>query len=254
MAQAGSLGHAHRSQSQRYEYVEKQGYPPTFVDAIIKNKQYREEQLLNYVGFEELKSQSKFSDAVNDMEQPKVFEVLKTLRKQPKKKVGISNQQVCILTCVDPSRNTFAEPVCVGRIAPRHIEKSLVPHFTQDTLWVTDSHSAYKSVANKHKIPLRQIPSGKHTSGGYHLGHVNGYHHNISMFLFQYHGVSTKYLRNYLSLFCWVEKNKKKLLEDQAHEIINLLSMQVNRIPLNNFKDIPLTIDLKCILDCLCMA
>lgn len=220
----GRMPYTHRSQSQRYEYVEKQGYPPTFVDAIIKNEQYRKEQLLNYAGFEELKSQSKFSDAVNDMEQPKVFEVLKTLHEQPKKKVGISNQQVCILTCVDPSRNTFAEPVCVGRIAPRHIEKSLVPHFTQDTLLVTDSHSAYKSVANKHKIPLRQIPSGKYTSGGYHLGHVNGYHHNISM------------------------------LEDQAYEIINLLSMQANRIPLNNFKDIPLTIDLKGILDCPQMA
>ena len=56
---------------------------------------------------------------------------------------------------------------------------TLVPRFTEDTVLVTDSHRAYKTVANKYKIPLNQIPSGKHTSGGFHLGHINGYHHNI---------------------------------------------------------------------------
>ena len=61
-----------------------------------------------------------------------------------------------------------------------------------------------------YKIPLNQIPSGKHTSGGYHLGHVNGYHHNISVFMYPYHGVSSKFLDYYLALFYWVEKNKGK--------------------------------------------
>lgn len=141
------------------------------------------------------------------------------------------------------------QPVCVGRIEPKHITKSLVPHFTDDTLLVSDGHSAYKSVANKEGIPLRQIPSNKHESGGYHLGHVNGYHHNLSVFLYRYHGVSTKYLKNYLTLFNWKEKHKNLTYQEQAYEIINLLSKQVNKIPLKKFKDIPQIIDMKGILD-----
>lgn len=241
----GRMPYTHLSREKRYEYVEKGGYPLTFVDAIIENEKYRQRQLLNHVQYGDLQSQEKFSNAVNEMEQDNVFSVLKTLDEQSKKKVGISNQQVCVLTCIDPTRNMFAKAVCIGRIQPKHIERELLPHFTKDTLLVTDSHSAYKSVANKHKIPLRQIPSGKHTSNGYHLGHVNGYHHNISDFMYGYHGVSTKYLPNYLAIFNWAERNKLKSFREQAYKIIDMLAMQANRIPLMKFKDIPINIDMK---------
>jgi len=110
---------------------------------------------------------------------------------------------------------------------------------------ITDSHRAYRTVANKHKIPLKQIPSGKHTSGGYSLGHINGYHHNISDFMYLYHGVSSKFLDYYLALFYWIEKNKNKSYLEQAYDIITLLSNQAKKIPLNKFKDKPISFDLK---------
>ena len=124
------------------------------------------------------------------------------------------------------------QTVCVGRIQPAHIEKSLVPHFSDDTVLVTDSHRAYRTVASRHKIPLKQIPSGKHTSGGYHLGHINGYHHNISDFMYMYHGVSSKFLDYYLALFYWIEKNKSRPYIEQAYDIITLLANQSKKIPL----------------------
>jgi len=136
----------------------------------------------------------------------KIIQVLKTLNEQQQKKRGIRNQQVCCLSCVDTNQNHFLQSVCVGRIQPIHIEQTLVPHFTEDTVLITDSHRAYRTVANKYKIPLNQIPSGKHTSGGFHLGHINSYHHNISDFMYLYHGVSSKFLDYYLALFYWVEK------------------------------------------------
>lgn len=136
----------------------------------------------------------------------------------------------------------------VGRIQPTHIEQALVPHFSKDTVLVADSHRAYKTVANKHKIPLKQIPSGKHTSGGYSLGHINGYHHNISDFMYLYHGVSSKFLDYYLALFYWIEKNKDKSYLDQAYDIITLLSNQTKKIPLAKFKDKPISFDLKGLL------
>lgn len=245
----GRLPFTHMSQMERYAYVEKLGYSPVFVDTIFDHEEICKKELLYHVEVADLKSQVKFSRAVNDMEQPKIFDVLNTLKGQQKRKVGISNQQVCVLTCVDTNGNIFAQPVCVGRISPTHIEKSLVSHLTSDTHLVSDSHSAYKTVANKHKIPINQIPSGKHTSGGYHLGHINGYHHNISDFLRGFYGVSTKYLPLYIVLQIWREKHKNMTLQEQAYEIINLLSMQANKIPLGRFKDIPIAIDMKGMLD-----
>ncbi len=183
------------------------------------------------------------------MDTEKIGQVLKTLNEQQKKKRGISNQQVCCLSCVDRSNNHFLQTVCVGRIQASHIEQTLVPHFSEDTVLVTDSHRAYRTVANRHKIPLKQIPSGKHTNGGYSLGHVNGCHHNISDFMYLYHGVSSKFLDYYLSLFYWIEKNKHKPYLEQAYDIITLLSNQAKKIPLAKFKDNSIPFDLKGILD-----
>lgn len=43
---------------------------------------------------------------------------------------------------------------------------------------------------------------------GYHLQHVNAFHHHLRDFLRPYCGVSTKYLENYVSLFVWIKSNQ----------------------------------------------
>ena len=241
----GRMPYSHISYRKKIKYVEKQGFDIDFLHSYIKNEEQNKAELLNYVKLGDLKSQEKFSNALNGMDTKKIIEVLNTLHEQQKKKRGISNQQVCCLSCVDTNNNHFLQSVCVGRIQPTHIEQTLVPHFTDDTVLVTDSHRAYKTVANKYKIPLNQIPSGKHTSGGFHLGHVNGYHHNISEFLYLYHGVSSKFLDYYLALFYWVEKNKGKTYLEQAYDIITLLANQTRKIPLDKFKYKPISFDTK---------
>ena len=241
----GRMPYSHISYRKKIKYVEKQGFDIDFLHSYIKNEEQNKAELLNYVKLGDLKSQEKFSNALNGMDTEKIIEVLKTLHEQQKKKRGISNQQVCCLSCVDTNNNHFLQSVCVGRIQPTHIEQTLVPHFTEDTILVTDSHRAYKTVANRYKIPLNQIPSGKHTSGGFHLGHVNGYHHNISDFMYLYHGVSSKFLDYYLALFYWVEKNKGKTYLEQAYDIITLLANQTKKIPLDKFKYKPISFDMK---------
>ena len=241
----GRMPYTHRNYKQKLEYIEKQGFDSGFLQALNDNEEQVRNELLNYVNYDDLKSQEKFSNALNSMETEKIIQVLKTLNEHQKKKRGISNQQICCLSCIDRNNNHFLQTVCVGRIWASHIEKALLPHFTEDTVLITDSHRAYKTVANKHKIPLKQIPSGKHTSGGYSLGHINGYHHNISDFMYLYHGVSSKFLDYYLALFYWVEKNKHKSYLEQAYDIITLLSNQAKKIPLNKFKDKPISFDLK---------
>ena len=68
------------------------------------------------------------------------------------------------------------------------------------------------------------------------MGHINGYHHNISDFMYLYHGVSSKFLDYYLALFYWVEKNKGKTYLEQAYDIITPLANQAKKIPLDKFK------------------
>lgn len=241
----GRMPYTHLSYEKKIEYVENQGFDIDFLHKYIKNEEQNKDELLDYVKLGDLRSQERFSNAINGLETEKIIQVLKTIHEQQKKKRGISNQQVCCLSCVDTNNNHFLQSVCVGRIQPIHIEKTLVPHFTEDTVLVTDSHRAYRTVANKYKIPLNQIPSGKHTSGGFHLGHINGYHHNISDFMYLYHGVSSKFLDYYLALFYWVEKNKHKTYLEQAYDIITLLANQTKKIPLAKFKYKPISFDTK---------
>ena len=241
----GRMPYTHLSYWKKIKYVKEQGFDIDFLHTYIKNEEQNKAELLDYVELGDLKSQERFSNAINGMETEKIIQVLKTIHEQQKKKRGISNQQVCCLSCVDTNNNHFLQSVCVGRIQPIHIEQTLVPHFTEDTVLVTDSHRAYRTVANKYKIPLNQIPSGKHTSGGFHLGHINGYHHNISDFMYLYHGVSSKFLDYYLALFYWVEKNKHKTYLEQAYDIITLLANQTKKIPLAKFKDKPISFDMK---------
>ena len=162
----GRMPYTHLSYEKKIEYVENQGFDIDFLHKYIKNEEQNKDELLDYVKLGDLKSQERFSNAIDGLETEKIIQVLKTIHEQQKKKRGISNQQVCCLSCVDTNNNHFLQSVCVGRIQPVHIEKTLVPHFTEDTVLVTDSHRAYRTVANKYKIPLNQIPSGKHTSGG----------------------------------------------------------------------------------------
>ena len=241
----GRMPYTHLSYEKKIEYVENQGFDIDFLHKYIKNEEQNKDELLDYVKLGDLRSQERFSNAINGLETEKIIQVLKTIHEQQKKKRGISNQQVCCLSCVDTNNNHFLQSVCVGRIQPIHIEKTLVPHFTEDTVLVTDSHRAYRTVANKYKIPLNQIPSGKHTSGGFHLGHINGYHHNISDFMYLYHGVSSKFLDYYLALFYWVEKNKGKTYLEQAYDIITLLANQTKKIPLAKFKYKSISFDMK---------
>ena len=241
----GRMPYTHLSYWKKIKYVKEQGFDIDFLHTYIKNEEQNKAELLDYVELGDLKSQERFSNAINGMETEKIIQVLKTIHEQQKKKRGISNQQVCCLFCADTNNNHFLQSVCVGRIQPIHIEQTLVPHFTEDTVLVTDSHRAYRTVANKYKIPLNQIPSGKHTSGGFHLGHINGYHHNISDFMYLYHGVSSKFLDYYLALFYWVEKNKGKTYLEQAYDIITLLANQTRKIPLDKFKYKPISFDTK---------
>lgn len=105
-------------------------------DKYIKNEEQNKDELLDYVKLGDLKSQERFSNAIDGLETEKIIQVLKTIHEQQKKKRGISNQQVCCLSCVDTNNNHFLQSVCVGRIQPVHIEKPLFLISPKTPFWL----------------------------------------------------------------------------------------------------------------------
>jgi len=203
-----------RNRADKYEYVEQAGYEVAEVEDMA--------------GFKD-------DDTI-----PSALAVSKELNgldKEEKRKRGISNEQVCVLTAVDKLENTYLAPSCVGKIEPKHLEQHWSGKFAEDSILVTDSLRVYRTFANNNKIHLRQIPSGKHTSGPFNLGKVNSYHSKLTAFMAGYKEVASKYLDHYLALFRWQEKNSDSRTAEQADMLLDMLTRGVpNKVYLRKLK------------------
>lgn len=220
----GRMPNHHRNREQRYDYVEQAGYDLTEV-ADLQGLERRFDELTPEEKQQGIQpSASKLSALLNSMDSQKAVSVLLNLDKQQKKKRGISNQQVCVLTGADKLGNTYLSPSCIGKIEPKHIEQQWKDKFTDESILVTDSLRAYKTFANNNKIHLRQIPPGKHTSGVFNLGKVNSYHSRLTDFLKIYDEVASKYLDHYLSLFRWMDKYMGKDINKGVALLMDMLT------------------------------
>lgn len=209
----GRMPNHHMSYKKRVEYVEQAGYDLNRISEV---------QGLDRD--DELPSNKKLSDELNSLPSKQAMEVLTNLDKEQKKKRGISNQQVCVLTCIDKLGNLYVYPACIGRIEPKHIEQLIGNRFDEDSIMVTDSLRAYKTFANSRDIHLRQIPSGKHKSGPYNLATVNSLHSRINDFFLPYKEVASKNLDRYLALFRWIEKHKENTTDEQVGVLLDMLT------------------------------
>ena len=243
----GRMPNTHLSRNKRYEYVEDAGYSKDMVTQFDKEKEEEIEGLKVYLGKEELTSSYKVSSALNKMTQENVQKVLDNLDNQQKKKRGLSYQQICILSCTDNSHKHYLSPACLSRPEPKHIEDGIVPHLIdkENMILVTDGLRAYRTVANKNKIHLRQIPSGKHSSGPFNLGLINGYHSNLKMFMDKYKEIASKYVDNYMALFYWQEKNKRSSTATMVEDILGVMTMPIKSTKLHEFKFKDLPFDTK---------
>lgn len=124
-------------------------------------------------------------------------------------KRGISNDQVCVLTCKDRNNNLYLEPICLGRLESNHVTEHFHDRFESDAIIVTDSHAAYREFARNSFIQLEQIPSGKHAKGAYNLGRINACHSKLAAYLSadNERHPATKYLDLNIAMFRWLEKH-----------------------------------------------
>lgn len=206
-----------RSRKEKLEYLSKAGYANIELDGMD----------------EDAPSERKISQELN------------LLTSEEKRKRGISNQQVCILTCIDRGNNLYLSPTCVGRVTAKHIGDHLDGRFEEDSILVTDSHSVYRGFAKKAGLQLEQIPAGKHTKGAYNLARVNSCHSRLNDFMKYYKEVASKYLDHYLALFRWQDKHREGTTIEKVMYLLDMLTEGANRVGWYSFKNRPFPFDTK---------
>jgi transposase-like protein len=121
---------------------------------------------------------------------------------------GLSREQICIGTAIDRRNNLIMGMAGRGRVSYAELERLYDGHVLERSTICTDSLSSYRKLSTKLNAVHKAIPSGKHSDGIFHLNHVNSLHSRFKTWLDRFHGVSTKFLGNYLAWFKWIEQAK----------------------------------------------
>lgn len=123
-------------------------------------------------------------------------------------KRGLSREQVCVGTAIDRNANLIMGMTGHGRVSCAELERLYEGYVTKgSTLW-TDGLNSYKKLSKKLKAHHEMVPSGEYAKGDVNLAHINSLHRRFRGFLEPFHGVSTKFLGNYLAWFRWAEQAK----------------------------------------------
>ena len=116
-------------------------------------------------------------------------------------KRGLSDEQVPILFAVDRSGTTTCS--VLPSVTADNVQDILEPRINDDIILVTDGNNIYppraKSPGIKHEA--LNISAGERKRGVFNISRVNNRHSLFKDFLRRYHGVSSKYLGNYLLWF-----------------------------------------------------
>lgn len=164
-------------------------------------------------------------ESIKDTDRPIAYQanIMNQLTADEKRKRGISNDLICVLSCIDRTKDTLLTPECVGRLMEKHISEGFGDKIAEDAVLVTDSHHAYKEFAASHRVNLEQIPTKRHKKGAFSLAHINSYHARLSNYYRTFGSVASKYLNNYLALFQWHDNFRDKSTEENRRLLLNQL-------------------------------
>lgn len=128
-------------------------------------------------------------------------------RGTPASKRGISSEQVPVVTAI--SRGSRDSHITVLAAVPTTaaVADALGPALARDVVLCADSGGIYKPMGDRLGITVRQIPSGSHKLGPYHIQNVNALHSRMKGWLSQFRGVATHNLPLYLAWFRFFDRN-----------------------------------------------
>jgi transposase-like protein len=128
-------------------------------------------------------------------------------RGSPAKKRGLSAEQVPVLTALSRGSKESLIEVLPRPVNATLLESILRPALKRDTVLCTDSASAYKAAGKAMGVLVRQIPSGSHKLGPYHIQNANALHSRVKARMRGFRGVATKHLPVYLAWVRFFDRN-----------------------------------------------
>jgi transposase-like protein len=125
------------------------------------------------------------------------------------RKRGLSNDQVCVLTAMDRSKNIFGKPMGYGKMKPRWTSDLNKVVENKSTL-ITDGEISYNKIKSvKHK----KFVGGLSNDKTYNLGRIDQLHTSMKGLInIRFKGVATKYLDNYVN-YVKILKQDKNIFE-----------------------------------------
>lgn len=113
-------------------------------------------------------------------------------------KAGLSNEHVCIPCAVSPDGKSISKIATLGKSKSEDLINVLGGRLRNATILCCDGDHAYNTLARHEGVDVVHFPGEKRHNGIIGIQHVNNYHSRLKEFLRPFHGVSTKYMNNYL--------------------------------------------------------
>jgi len=114
-------------------------------------------------------------------------------------KRGLSKELVCIPCVVNLDGKSIAKISNLGKPNIVSLSRVIQGRIERESIFVTDSLRSYLKISNDMNLNHIRIPRNKHINGGFNIQVVNSYHSRLkAMLTYNFKGVSTKYLNNYL--------------------------------------------------------
>ncbi|WP_267523179.1 IS1595 family transposase [Campylobacter sp. MG1] len=132
---------------------------------------------------------------------------------------GLSKEQVCISCAINHNGLSISKVSNLGKPKLVNLLNVLANKIAKNSIFVTDSFRAYLKVASDLDLNHIRIPRNKYTCGSFNIQTINNYHSKLkAMIVYNFKGVSTKYLNNYLVYHNFVNfakenrKDKERIL------------------------------------------
>lgn len=124
---------------------------------------------------------------------------------------GLSKEQVCVTSGVNLNGLSIAKISNLGKPKLADLQKALDKKIVSDSVLVTDSFRAYSKLSNDMSLNHIRIPRNKHKLGNFNIQTINSYHSRLkAMIIYNFKGVSTKHLNNYLVYHNFVNFAKER--------------------------------------------
>lgn len=127
-------------------------------------------------------------------------------------KRGLSEEQTAVLICRDRTGNTA--DFILEKADKAHIGAVLKPLLPADVILCTDGEKALAAVAKELGIahrPVNLAAGQRVVAGVYHVQNVNAYDSRLKEWMRRFHGVTTRYLGNYLGWRRLIERYDRNM-------------------------------------------